>query len=273
MIKLKQQQTSSGDRSNNQNNIENDINDNQQQQQPPAGNSNDKQNDKTIISNDQENNNDNDSDIEIKLPRLLTQVFVDALKWSSGDIFAAKLSDSRLTGLVEQYFVCSDNDEISLESGDVDIMFEPKGMFTSYWNTELPFQIDIAEPSSYSDFYHIQYYEKTHFPLETNVFEVMNDKRYILSKLVSDLILVEFTKYNKNGPLVAEQHGPTVSPTFTNELSGYDFVFAWQMPQMPYSIRQEWLECPEQWPLPDVVLFISRSPCHLVPKRQNTLTW
>ncbi|CAF1161689.1 unnamed protein product, partial [Didymodactylos carnosus] len=188
------------------------------------------------------------------------EIFADALKWTNG--FTAKLSGSRLTGLVEQYYTFTDEDVPLEVSGDMDIMFEPNNAFVSDLDTESPLQIGFADPSPFIGFYHIRYNERTTCPIEVDVFEQFNGKRHLSSEKVASLIHAEFSKYNQQGPVVAELHGPAVTPTMNSmgtSFSSQDYVLAWLMPQIPYHIRQQWLERPKTMAL--------------IPKRQDTMTW
>ncbi|CAF1440337.1 unnamed protein product [Rotaria sordida] len=210
------------------------------------------------------------------------EIFADALNWTNG--FIAKLSGSRLTGLVEQYFVESNDDQLSVEGGDMDIMFEPRDAFVSDINTGLSSRIGFVERTEYPGFYYIEYNSKTkfHSTLQSlHIFEERNNRQYISSKKLTDLLHSEFLKYQERGPCLIEQHGPAVTVVLNDGRALQDFVFSLPMPKIPDHIREQWLSRSKQWPSIDVINDVSNSTCHLVPKRWNglnegeedTLTW
>ncbi|CAF1664079.1 unnamed protein product, partial [Adineta ricciae] len=208
--------------------------------------------------------------------------FADALNWTNG--FIAKLSGSRLTGLVEQYFVELDNDQMSFEGGDMDIMFEPRDAFVSDVKTESPLQIGFVETTSYPGFYYIQYNSETEFHStlkHLDIFEERNDKQYISSKKITDLLHSEFVKYDQKGPCVTEQHGPAMTALLNKTRALQDFVFSLSMPNIPCHVLEQWLHRSKQWPSAHVIEMVRKSVCHLVPKRwlginegeEDSLTW
>ncbi|CAF3287129.1 unnamed protein product [Rotaria sp. Silwood2] len=200
------------------------------------------------------------------------EAFADALNWKNG--FIAKLSGSRLSGLVEEYLVESDDDQFSIAGGDTDIMFEPQDAFVSDIDTGSLSQIGFVEITQYPGFYYIEYNSKTkyHSTLKNlDIFEKRNDKQYVSSKKLTDLLHNEFLKYSERGPCLIELHGPAVSTTLKDDTSSQDFVFSLPMLKIPYHIREQWLNRSKEWPSIDVVEMVSNSVCHLVPKRWNTI--
>jgi hypothetical protein len=182
------------------------------------------------------------------------------------------------------YFVLYLCLEISVEGGDMDIMFEPRDAFVSDTDTGSSSQIGFIERTEYPGFYYIEYNSKTKFHSilqNLNIFEERNNKQYISSKKLVDLLHSEFLKYNERGPCSMEQHGPAVTVILNDGRVLQDFVFSLPMPKIPYHIREQWLNRSKQWPSIDVVEMVSNSICHLVPKRwsrinegeEDTLTW
>ncbi|CAF0725574.1 unnamed protein product [Didymodactylos carnosus] len=196
----------------------------------------------------------------------LKERFADALNWTYG--FAAKLSGSHLTSLLQQYVVkSSDNHAFVL---DID--------------TGSPLQIRLVERTQYPGFYYIQYNSKNkyHSTLQNlDIFEERNNKQYISSRKLADLLQNEFSKYADRGPCLIELHGPAVSTSLANGKALQDFVFSLPMLKIPYHIREQWLNRSKQWPSTDIVEMVSNSSCHLVPKcwcrtnegEEDPLTW
>ncbi|CAF1379108.1 unnamed protein product [Rotaria sordida] len=210
------------------------------------------------------------------------EVFADALHWTNG--FEAKLSGSRLTGLFEQYLVKLKNEYVSVVGGDTDIMFEPQDTFVSDLDIGLSSQIGFLEKTQYPGFYYIEYNPKTKYDSTLrylDIFEEKNNKQYLSSKKLVDLLHTEFSKYTTHGPLSIELHGPAISATLSDGTTLQDFVFSLPMLKIPYHVREQWSNRSKQWPSGDVVETVSGSICHLVPKRwsetnegdEDTLTW
>ncbi|CAF5051902.1 unnamed protein product, partial [Rotaria sp. Silwood1] len=153
-----------------------------------------------------------------------------SINWTND--FIAKLSDSYLTGLLEQYFVNVGDDDLKVEAGDMDIMFEPNEAFVSNIDTASQLQIGFVETTPYFGYYYIEYNPKTKFHSilgELDIFEMRNNKQYICSRKLTDLLYCEFTKYNEHGICKTEMHGPAISIIFNDGTALQDFVFSMPM--------------------------------------------
>ncbi|CAF4301471.1 unnamed protein product, partial [Rotaria sp. Silwood2] len=97
-----------------------------------------------------------------------------------------------------------DSRNFKVEVGDMHIMFEPNEAFLSDVDTESPLQIGFVETTPYFGYYYIKYNPKTKFHSilrELDIFKMRNNKQYISSKKLTDLLHSEFVKYNERGPL------------------------------------------------------------------------
>jgi hypothetical protein len=107
-------------------------------------------------------------------------------------------------------------------------MFEPKDTFVPDIDTAPFLQIGFVEKTQYPGFYYIEYNPqiKYHSRLQNlDIFEERNNKKYISSKKLTDLLHSEFAKYVECGPYSVELHGPTVATLLNDGTSLQDFVF------------------------------------------------
>jgi hypothetical protein len=158
--------------------------------------------------------------------------------------------------------------------GDTDIMFEPRDTFVLDIDTGSLSQIGFVERTQHPGFYSIEYnpHTKYHSILQDlDIFEERNNKKYISSKKLTDLLHNEFQKYGERGPCVVELHEPTISTILNDGTTLQDFIFSLPMLKIPCHIRDQWLNRSKQWPSIDVAEMVCNSICHLVPKRWNTI--
>ncbi|CAF5151954.1 unnamed protein product [Rotaria sp. Silwood1] len=108
-------------------------------------------------------------------------------------------------------------------------MFEPNEAFVSDIDTASPLQIGFVETTPYFGYYYIECNPKTKFHSilgEFDIFEMRNNKQYVSSKKLTDLLYCEFTKYNEHGPCKIKIHGPAISIIFNDGTALQDFVFS-----------------------------------------------